>query len=338
MTQGFDPAAATAAYLATVPPAVHARAEAYTQGGHWLLLWGALVSLAAAWLILRSGVLGRLRDRLQRRGQRPWRAVAAAVGVFLAADFVLELPWTAYAHWWRERSYGLSGQAFGGWFSDQLVSLAVDGVLLIVLMELLYLLIRRAPRSWWVWGAGVTAAFIVAVFVLQPLYIEPLFNTYRAAPPGPVREAVEAMARANGVPSDKIYVYNGSRQSNRYTANVSGLFGTARIAMSDTMFRQGVDVGEVRAVVGHEMGHYVMNHAIRASLLFSALALAAFFLVDRLFPLAARLAGARGVAGIADPAGYPVIVMLFAVLGLLATPLVNTISRATEDEADSFSL
>jgi len=338
MAQPFDPAAATAAYLAALTPAQHAKAQAYTQGGHWLLLWGALVTVAAAWLILRSGVLVRLRMRLERAGPRPWRAVAAVVVVFAVLDYVLEFPWTAYAHWWRERQYGLTSQAFGGWFGEQVLNLAISTVMLTALVGALYLLIRRAPRTWWLWGGGVTALFIGAAFILGPVYIEPLFNTYKPAPPGPVRDAVVAMARANGVPSDKIYIYNGSKQSNRYTANVSGLFGTARVAMSDTMFQQGADLAEVKGVVGHEMGHYVLNHAVRDAALFALIAMAGFFLVDRLYPWALKLTGAQGVGGIADPAGYPVLMILFAVLGLLATPLTNTVSRVAEAEADSFSL
>jgi len=224
------------------------------------------------------------------------------------------------------------------WFGEQVLNLAISTVMLTALVGALYLLIRRAPRTWWLWGGGVTALFIGAAFILGPVYIEPLFNTYKPAPPGPVRDAVVAMARANGVPSDKIYIYNGSKQSNRYTANVSGLFGTARVAMSDTMFQQGADLAEVKGVVGHEMGHYVLNHAVRDAALFALIAMAGFFLVDRLYPWALKLTGAQGVGGIADPAGYPVLMILFAVLGLLATPLTNTVSRVAEAEADSFSL
>jgi STE24 endopeptidase len=98
--------------------------------------------------------------------------------------------------------------------------------------------------------------FITVMMVLAPIYIEPIFNKYTPAPAGPVRDQVVAMAKANGIPADKIFVYNGSKQSNAYTANVSGLFGSARVAMSDTMFKQGADLAEVRGVVGHEMGHY----------------------------------------------------------------------------------
>jgi STE24 endopeptidase len=146
------------------------------------------------------------------------------------------------------------------------------------------------------------------------------------------------MAKANGVPSDKIYIYNGSKQSNRYTANVAGLFGTARIAMSDVMFKKDADIAEVRGVVGHEMGHYVRGHVLIYAALYGAMALIAFFLADRLFPRVARLLGAKGVQGIADPAGLPVLGVIFAVLGLIATPLTSSVSRIGEADADHFSL
>jgi STE24 endopeptidase len=153
-----------------------------------------------------------------------------------------------------------------------------------------------------------------------------------------VRDAVAAMARANGVPSDKIYIYDGSRQSNRYTANVSGLFGTARVAMSDVMFKKDADLAEVRGVVGHEMGHYVHMHAVWFAAAYAVLALAAFFLIDRSFEFAAGLLGAHGVRGLADPAGFPVIGAFLAVLALVSSPLVVSVSRIAESDADSFSL
>jgi STE24 endopeptidase len=182
------------------------------------------------------------------------------------------------------------------------------------------------------------AGFFLVVLVLSPLLIEPLFNTYRPAPAGPVRETVEALARANGVPADKILIYDGSRQSNRYTANVTGLFGTARIALSDTMLRKDADIAEVRAVVGHEMGHYVRGDAFEMAAFFGLVAAVGLFLADRLFRPVARLVAARNLEGIADPAGYPVLAMILAVLGLAATPILNTYNRIGEADADRFSL
>jgi STE24 endopeptidase len=338
LAQAFDPAAATAAYLAQLPPAVHEKARAYTQGGHWLILWGAIIAVAIAWVVLRSRVLVRVRDRVERTRPRPWLAVAAVVVVDGLLEAVLGLPWDVYAHWWRETRYGLTSQPFAGWFGEQMMVLVLSTVMIVVLASGLYFLIRRAPRTWWIWGGALVSVAFMALNLLQPVLIEPLFNTYTPAPLGPVRDEVVAMAKQVGVPYGKIYVYNGSKQSNRYTANVAGLDGSARVAMSDVMFKKDADLAEVRGVVGHEMGHYVENHGLWGALTFGLIALVGFFLVDRLFPVVVVLTGAKGVSGLADPAGFPVIGIILSVLGLLATPLVNSVTRITEARADRFSL
>jgi len=201
------------------------------------------------------------------------------------------------------KQYGLTSQAFTGWLGESAISLAISAVLSGLFLVALYALIRRAPRTWWLWSGALTAGCIALMLIIAPVYIEPIFNKYTPAPAGPVRDAVVAMARANGVPADKIFVYNGSKQSNAYTANVSGLFGTARVAMSDTMFKQGADLAEVRGVVGHEMGHYAHHHALWIAGTMSLLAVLAFFLVDRLFnPVAALMGPKRSGAWPTRPA------------------------------------
>ncbi|WP_340645228.1 M48 family metallopeptidase [Phenylobacterium sp.] len=334
----FDPAAATQAYLAVLSPEAHAKATAYTQGGHWVLLWAALVTALTAWIVLKTGILVKVRNGIESKKSRPWLAVAAVVVVDAVIEGLLTLPWSAYADWWRQKSYGLTDQAFGGWLGETLTMMVISMVMTLLLASGVYALMRRAPKTWWAWGGGLVAVAFMGIMVISPVFIEPLFNTYTPAPAGPVRDTVVTMANANGVPSDKIYVYNGSKQSNRYTANVSGLFGTARVAMSDTMFKQGADIAEVKGVVGHEMGHYVHMHAIWLASAFGLLALGLFFVVDRLFAPVARLVGAKDVTGIADPAGLPVIYIIIAVVGLLATPITSSISRLAETDADKFSL
>jgi STE24 endopeptidase len=338
MSQSFDPAAATAAYLATLSPAVHAKAQAYTQGGHWLLLWGFLISVLISFLIIKSGVLVRVRTGLERRKPRPVLASFVVGVIYLLIDWALSLPWSVYAHWWREKQYGLTSQAFGGWLGEGVMSLAISAIFTGLFFVALYALIRKARRLWWLWAGVLTAGFMVIGMLVAPIYIEPLFNNYTPAPNGPVRDAVVVMAKANGIPSDKIFIYNGSKQSNAYTANVSGLFGSARIAMSDTMFKKGADLAEVRGVVGHEMGHYARGHSLWITGTFSLLAMLAFFIVDRLFVPTQRLLGAGGVMGIADPAGLPVLSVILAVLALLGTPIINSMIREIESDADRYSL
>ena len=338
MAQGFDPAAATAAYLAVLTPEQHLKAQHYTQGGHWLLLWGTLVAIVIAWIVLRTGVLVKVREAVEKAGPKPWLVVIAVVVADAVFEFVLNLPWGVYAGWWRETQYGLTSQGFGGWFAERGIALAVGIVTSIILFSLFYWIIRRAPKTWWAWSAGGVVVAFMTMMLLQPLLIEPLFNNYKPAPPGPMRDEVVAMAKQVGVPSDKILIYDGSKQSNRYTANVAGLFGTARIAMSDVMFKKDADIAEVRGVVGHEMGHYVRGHIAIYAALYGLMALIVFFLADRLFPRVARLLGAKGVQGISDPAGLPVLGVIFAVLGLIATPLTSSAARIGEADADHFSL
>ncbi|WP_372786368.1 M48 family metalloprotease [Phenylobacterium sp.] len=338
MAQGFDPAAATAAYLATLSPEAHAKATAYTQGGHWVLLWATLVSVLVSWLVIKSGVLVRVRAGVEGRKPRPWLAVAAVVVVDGVVESLLSLPWDAYSNWWREKSYGLTSRAFSGWLGEHGLKIFIGLISSLIIFSLLYWIIRRAPKTWWLWGAaGVTVVSLV-FFIAQLLLIEPLFNSYKPAPPGPVRDEVVAMAKQVGVPSDKILIYDGSKQSNRYTANAGGLFGFGRVAMSDVMFKKDADLAEVRGVVGHEMGHYVRKHVLLGDLETGLMTLAALFLASRLFPAAVRLLGAKGVTGIADPAGLPVLGILFAVMSLLATPISNTMSRWAESDADHFSV
>jgi STE24 endopeptidase len=328
----FDPAAATAAYINSLGPAALAKAEAYTVGNHWLLLWGLLVSALATWILLRSRLLERLQARFAARPNLAAFLVSAAALLGLS---LLTLPW----EWWsglaRETAYGRSSQPLGDWLQQA----AISGLLFTLLGGLffvgLYALIRRAGRRWWLWSGGLVAATVTAVLLLSPIFIEPMFNRYEPLPAGPVRAALEVQADRAGVPRDRIFVYDGSRQSNNFTANVSGLFGSARIAISDVALK-GASLEEVKAVTGHEIGHYVLGHVWRSVVLLSLLAILVFFLVDRLFPAFARAFGSR--VKLSDPAGLPVLLFLAGVMGLFAQPLLNTLSRMDEAEADRYSL
>ena len=334
----FDPVAATAAYMAELSPAAHAKATAYTQGGHWLLLWSWLVSLLAYWLILKSNVLTRTSAKLEARKPRPLLVSFLLALIFFAVDYLLELPWASYSAWWRETQYGLSSQSWLGWLGDNAIVTAITLPVLALFFLALYALIRRAPRTWPIWAGVLVAAFYILANLAQPAVIEPLINSYKPAPPGPVRDLVVALGKANGVPTDKIFVFNGSKQSNRYTANVAGLLGTARVAMSDVMFAKGADLAEVKGVVGHEMGHYVHQHLFWYTGFLAVMTIVGGYAMIWLFPLVRGWVWAAGVGEVADPAGLPILMAVFATLSLLLTPLNNTAVRLQEADADSFSL
>jgi STE24 endopeptidase len=329
----IDPVAATAAYIDGLGAEALARAAAYTSGNQVLLFAGLLVTAATAWLVVRSRWLERIDARLGRRG-RNLRALAVAAA-FIVIWSLLTLPWSLYTDWWRERSYGRSSQPLGDFLAQGAIGLVLGVVIGALFLTGVYALIRRAGRSWWLWSGGLAAGTTALLLLVSPVFIEPLFNDYRPLPAGPVRDALHGMAYEAGIPADRIFVYDGSRQSNNFTANVAGLGPVARIAISDVALR-GASLDEVRAVTAHEIGHYVLDHVWRSVLVLSLVAVLAFLLVDRLYPWAARLLGSRAALG--DPAGLPVLVLLLSLAALLAQPVLNTMSRRAEIEADQYSL
>ncbi|MDQ1241207.1 MAG: endopeptidase [Pseudomonadota bacterium] len=329
----FDPQAATAAYIDSLGADALAKAAAYTAGNHWLLLWGLVVSGVFTWVIVRWGILDRLATRLARRGVNLRTFVVAAT--FFALSSLLTLPWELYADWWRESRYGRTSQPLADYLGQQAIGIVIFALLVALFFVGVYALIRRAGRRWWIWSGGLTAAALAAFLLAAPVFIEPIFNEFEPVPEGEVRDALVEMAQRAGVPADRIFVYDGSRQSNNFTANVSGVGGSARIAISDVAFK-GASLDEVKAVTGHEIGHYVLHHVWRTVAVFSALAILFFFLADRLFPRFARAFGST--ATLADPAGLPVLLFMLSVFAVLAEPVVNTLSRIDETESDRYSL
>ena len=329
----LDPVAATAAYIDGLGADNLARALAYTTGGHWLLLWNLLVSGLVCWLIVRLGLLERVDARLAARGPV---AKSFAVGVvYFVVSALIALPWSIYSGWWRESSYDRTAQPLSDYLTQSGIGLLLGAVLGALFFTGVFALMRRTGRRWWIWSAALTAGSAAVLLLLAPVLIEPLFNEYRPIPAGEVRDAIVVLAKSAGVPEDRIFVYDGSRQSNNFTANAGGIGGTARIAVSDVAWK-GASLDEVKAVTGHEIGHYVLGHTWRGVALITVLSVIFFLLIDRLFP---RFASAFGSgAPLSSPVGLPVMLFMASVFGLLGTPVMNAFGRYGETEADQYSL
>jgi STE24 endopeptidase len=330
--------AATRAWIDTLPVAQRAKTDAYHEGGHWLQLWSAAIGVTSAWLLLASGFSRRLRDRAERTTRRrPLQVALVALGL-LAAMTLLALPWQVYTEYFREHQYGLSNQTFGAWAGEAAIGFGLTLLFGVPVLVAIYAVIRRAPRTWWLWGTAVLLAFSAFGALIYPPFIAPLFNEYKPLSNPQVRAQVLAMARAHGVAADEVYEFNASKQHSRISANVAGLGGTMRIALNDNLL-QRASLGEIRMVMAHEIGHYVLNHVWKG-LVFAGLMLLAMFAFARgAFAWAwARRGVAWGVRDVADPAGLPILVAAFTVFQLLATPVNNTLTRVQEVEADQFGL
>src|SRR3954454_10492118 len=294
----FDPNAATARYIDSLGPAALQKAHDYTVGKEWMLLWGLAVAAIVTWLIVRAGILDRLDKRIAER-RNNLRAFAVSL-VFFLVSALLTLPWSLYSSYFREKGYGRTSQPLGDFLFQSTLAAVIGALLLSVFMVGVYWLMRRTGRRWWIWSGGLTALALVFIMVLAPVLIEPLFNKYEPVPPGQVRDAVVSMAQRAGIPPDRVFMFNGSRQSNNFTANAGGVGSTARVAVSDVAFKNAT-LDEVRAVTGHEIGHYVLKHTWWGILFFSVAAIVLFWIADRTFPRFARAFGSS--ATLAEPRG-----------------------------------
>ncbi|WAT16782.1 M48 family metallopeptidase [Aurantiacibacter sp. MUD11] len=323
----------TQAWINTLSSEELALARDYTTGNHWLILVGLLVSALVTWLIVRSGVLDKVSGKLEKRGWALRTFLIAAV--FLVVDTLITLPYSIYTGWWRESQYGRTSQPLGDFLSQGAISLVLSALLGGLFLLGVYWLIRKTGRWWWAWSGALVAGAVAFLLLLSPVLIEPLFNQYEPIPEGEVREAVLTLAAEAGVPEDRVFMYDGSRQSNNFTANVSGVGGNARIAISDVAMDEA-SLDEVIAVTGHEIGHYVLGHVWRSVTVISLLAVVVFWLTARLYPWFAKRFGTD--AELADPRGLPVLVFVISLLFTFAQPITNTMTRVGEREADAYSL
>ena len=329
----MDPAAATRAYINELGPEALELSRSYTLGNHWLILAGLVVSALVTWLIVKSGVLDKVFARVSDRWPN-FRVFLVGL-VFTLVSTLLELPYSIYTEWWRETSYDRTSQPIGDYLTQSLMGTAITAIFGAIFIILLYLLLRRAGRLWWLWSSGLVAGFAAFSLLVSPAVIEPLFNEFTPIPEGEVRDAVHALGAEAGIPADRIFMYDGSRQSNNFTANVSGIGSSARIAISDVAMDQA-SLDEVKAVTGHEIGHYVLQHVWRMIGVISVMALFVFFLTDRTYAWFARKFGTD--AAISDVRGIAVLFFAIGLYFTLAQPLLNGIIRIGEREADQYSL
>jgi STE24 endopeptidase len=321
-----------------MPPARRARSNAYFEGGYWLLLWDFLSTVFVMWLMLRFRWSTRMRDLAERITRfRPLQTTLYWIQ-FIVVTSVLTFPMTVYEGYFREHKYDLLNQTFGPWMRDQLVGLAVAVVLGAVLVIPLFALVRRLGESWWVWGVGLSIVFLAFVSLVAPVYIAPLFNKYKTLEDARIKDPILSMARANGIPATNVYEFDASEQSNRVSANVSGFASTLRISLNDNLLKR-CTLPEIETTMGHEMGHYVLNHEYKGLVMNGVVIVIAFAFANWGINFAlAHWGGGSGIRGIADVAVLPLAVIVFSLFFFVTTPVSNTITRTMEFEADMYGL
>jgi len=334
----FDANAATEAYMAMIPPAAKARSDAYFEGGYWLILWDFFYGSAISLVLLNLRWSARMQALAA--GVTRFKSLQTLIywAQYMVVTALLGFPLEFYESFVREHKYGLATQTFWPWMGDEgkslLVSIFAGGIAVVIL----FAIVRRVKQNWWVWGSLATLVLMVIAIAIAPVYLQPIFNKITRLDDPKVTGPILKMAHANGIPTNDVYQIDASRQTTRMSANVSGFGNTMRITLNDNLLRRG-SPQEIQAVMGHEMGHYVMNH-IPKSILFFVIVIVGFFLYLRwgLGWMLARWGDRWGVREITDPAVLPLVFLLAGIFFFVLTPVMNTQTRTQEKEADMFGL
>jgi STE24 endopeptidase len=334
----FDVNAATEAYMGMIPASATARSDAYFEGGYWLILWDFLVGAIISLLLLNLGWSAAMRNFAERISKGKNIQTFLYWVQYLVLTTVLGFPLAVYEGFFREWKYGLATQTFGAWMWDEVKGLGVGLVMGGILTVLLFWVVRKLPRTWWIWGAVVAMIFVIFAIMISPVFLQPIFNKVTKLDDARVTQPILRMAAANGIPAHDVWQIDASRQTTRMSANVSGFGQTMRITMNDNLLRRG-SLEEIKAVMGHEMGHYVLNHIPKSMIFFLVVVVAAFAYLKWSLDWSLRRWGAKwGIRDIGDPAVLPLVVLLGSIFFFVLTPVLNTEIRSQEAEADMFGI
>lgn len=314
------------------------KAVQYYRSGNVLWALATLMGLLVPAIFLFSGLSARIRDWATRIGRRWFFIIGVYFAIFLIVDFFIELPFAYYAGFVREHAYGLSDQTFEKWIGDQVKGLLVGIVIGALFLWVPYLLLRRSPRRWWLWTGLAMIPFLFLTLLIQPIWIDPLFNDFGPMGDKALESSILRLADRAGIEGGRVYEVNKSVDTKHLNAYVTGVGATKRIVLWDTAIRL-LSERELLVVMGHEMGHYALGHIWKLIFLIAAVIMAALYAIHRTAHLLIDRFGDRfGFAALSDIASLPLILLLFSAYSFIVTPFLLAYTRHQEHEADRFGL
>ncbi len=341
-----SPAATVSAQTAGQPgteqsiyPLSPERQQLRNRYAHFVNIWRFVDFLSGVlilWIILSSGLSAKIRD-----WAAAWRykflILWLYLAIFLVINWLLNFPFDLYRNYYTELKYGFMNQSFFGWLGDDLLGLVLGIVIGIIPAFLLYYVIERFKKWWLVFSLGAIPIMIFFI-VIAPVVISPLFNKFEPLKDKQLETELLTLADKAGIQGSHVFQVDASKQSAKVNAYVTGLLNTKRIVLFDTLIK-GFTHDEIRFVMGHEMGHYVLNHVWLGLLAAWVLLVLLLWIASKILPgFVHRFKGKFKFERLGDIASLPVILLCLSVMSFVVQPVMNGISRAMEHRADQFGM
>jgi Zn-dependent protease with chaperone function len=320
-----------------VPDATE-QAMRYYNSGNLLWIVKQLWILAIPLLFLFTGFSAKLEKTAAKWGKNWFFTIVVYLLFFIPIYQLLLLPLDFYSNYIRPHEYGLSSQTLGRWFSHYGTGVLIGAVFALVFLWIFYLLLKKSPRRWWFYSTLVSIALLFFMMLVQPVWIDPLFNRFGPMQNKELEGQILSLASRAGIEQSRVYEVDKSQDTNMLNAYVVGFGSTRRIVLWDTTI-QKLTPDEILFVMGHEMGHYVLHHVWWGMLFSSAMAFLVFYLIYRSSQFFMHRYHHRfGFSHLSQIASLPLLIFLMSVFNLLSTPLDNAFSRQIEHNADTFGL
>jgi Zn-dependent protease with chaperone function len=320
-------------------PAPSEKALRYYRGGNVIWLVEQFLGLALPALFLFTGFSAMLRTFASSLGRgRFYPTLVIYLCAFSLVTSLIQLPLSYYVGYVREHTFGLSTQHLSKWIGDQVKGALVGLVIGALILWLPYLLLARSPSHWWLWTGILSLPLIVIMFLVTPIWIAPLFNKFGPMQDKALEADVLATASRAGVEGARVFQVDKSVDTEKVNAYVTGIGNTKRIVLWDTLLKR-LSPRQIRFVVGHELGHYVLGHVVVSIFVSWGLLLLGLYGAHRTADLLlSRFGGRFGFTQLSDVASLPLLMLLLSVFSLVIGPATLALSRYHEHEADRFAL
>ena len=325
----------------TLPPDKLAKSKALYQLGGKLRIIDTVYGLLVLLGLLYFGIAAKYRDWAEKVSSKRLVQAVIFVPLLMLTITVLDLPLDAYGHH-VGREYGLSVQGWASWFADLGKGFLVGLVIFILVIWGVTQAIRKSPRRWWFYTWVVAMPVVVFLVFIAPVVLDPLFNNFAPLDKSNPQlvDAIEKVVGSAGqsIPRDRIFLMDASKKVTTLNAYVTGFGPSKRIVIWDTTIKNA-STPETLSVVGHEMGHYVLNH-IRIGIVATAIGLfVGFYLLYVISNwLFSRLKERWYMRELWDWAAVPILLLIFSVMSIATEGINNTISRQLEHNADVYGL
>lgn len=321
-----------------VVPEPSALAMSYYYSGNALWIIGYVLAFAIPLVVLFTGFSKKLSDFSFKVGKKRVGAIAVYIVLYTLLSSLVTFPLSIYSGYFREHTYGLSSQTLSKWFKDYAILLVLSLVVYIILAWVLYLLIRKSPKRWWLYSAIAGIGFCFVFLFVQPIWIDPLFDKFGPMQNKELEAKILQLAAKAGIEGGRVFEVNKSIDTHQVNAYMAGFGSTKRIVLWDTIIER-LSEKELLFVMGHEMGHYVLHHMWWLLAQLGMILFVFSYLIYKIAPyLMHKFKNSFQLKHLQDIGSFPLLSVLFLFFYFISLPITNGVSRYVEHQADIFGL